>query len=186
MASESVDSGSDLALPSRFFEQPPGIRRRHVDRLVQRTPSGAHGREMIATWYEGGDPKLLTTFSALVERDPDGDVKRAAIQGLARIPDPAARFGLMKGLALPDRRTRYMAAEALGRLRSREAVPMLVSLLDDSYCRVAAAQALVAIRDERALESLRAAAAQAGPWRRRRLRRVVSALETELGYPSAN
>jgi HEAT repeats/PBS lyase HEAT-like repeat len=172
----------DLALPSGFFAEPASVRRRHADRLMGRTPSGVHGRELLATWHESGDPGLLHTFNLLLERDPDEEVKRSAVQGLARIPDPAVASGLLKGLALPDRKARYVATEALGRLRSREALPMLASLLADRYCRSAAAKALVSIRDERALDPLRMAGADASLWRRRRLRRMIAVLEAEVGY----
>lgn len=140
---------------------------------------------MISTWYEGGDLAAIRALNEVVENDSDAYVRRAAVQGLGRMPDPSAIPGLLLGLREPERRTRYLAASALGRQKAREALPDLIRLLDDRYCRAAAAEALVAIRDDRALQPLRAAVAHAPRWRRPRLRRLVIELEAALGHPPA-
>ena len=88
---------------------------------------------------------------------------------------------LLSALTFSDRATKGHAILALGRLQVREAVPALVPMLDDSYGRILAADALVEIADERALEPLTEAAARGSWLRRRRLRERVSALETALG-----
>lgn len=169
-------------LPRDFFSEPRRSRIRHVDKLVARTPGHPKGMEILRTWYQSGDVALIPTLTAVVNLDPDEDVRRSALGGLGRMPDRAAIPGLLPGLRSTDRRSRFLAVSALGRLGARESLPDLVELLGDRYCRTAAAEALVAIRDERALEPLRHAAAQARPWRRRRLRRRVDELEAAVGY----
>ncbi|MEO0079294.1 MAG: HEAT repeat domain-containing protein [candidate division WOR-3 bacterium] len=66
-----------------------------------------------------------------------------------------------KDLKSPDPQARAEAAQRVGRLRDRQAVPRLIQLLDDSVpvVRFEAALALGRIKDRRALEPLAQAAA---------------------------
>ena len=138
-------------------------------------------KEAVLSLYEGGDPAALPALTTVFELDPDKAVKRAAACGLANIPDTAVAPVLLSVLAATDRATRAHAILALGRLQARDAVPALLPLLDDHYARIVAADALVAIGDERALEPLKQAAARGPGWRRRRLRERVRKLEAALG-----
>ncbi len=158
------------------------LRRSVVLALATQTP-GAPGpghRPSVARTL--GDPSVIPALCELVEGDPDRRVRRFAVAGLARMPDTAAIRGLLLGLDADDDVTRYWAVRGLGRLKAREAVPGLVRLLRDRSHRLAAAEALVTIRDERALEPLRDAAKHGSPWTRRRLRRDAQALASSLGY----
>jgi HEAT repeat protein len=155
---------------------------RIIQRLVKRsTVATTTTREFIAAWPEGGDPAVIAALTLVAERDPDVAVKRSAFSGLARIPDPTAIPGLLPGLRSSDRATRAHAIKGLCKLRARAAVPDLVALLDDWYSAVLAARALVAIRDETALEPLRLASGGGWPWRRRQLRRYADELEEAVG-----
>jgi HEAT repeat protein len=177
-----VTKSGRLVLPPDFFERSKKARVRYAMALAQRTPGAKTNMDAIRNWHQGGDPRLIGVLIEIVERDPEVDVQRAAFQGLSRIPDPAAIPGLLPGLRSSDRRSRYFAVCGLGRLRAREAVPGLLPLLHDRYTRAEVAAALVAIRDERALEPLRGAATSGWPRTRRRLRRCIASLESDLGY----
>lgn len=170
-------------LPPDFFAKPTRARRRIVDGLVRRSTVATTGtKEFIRNWSEGGDPAVIPALTTVAERDLDVVVKRSAFCGLARIADQAAIPGLIPGLRSSDRATRAHAVKGLEKLRARAAVPGLVALLGDWYSAVPAGRALVAIRDERALEPLRLAAGRGWPWRRRRMRRCVKDLDSALGY----
>jgi HEAT repeats len=183
MPTDVSDPIDDATLPPDFFAEPRRVRKKAVERLVRRTAVPTHGTmEFIRTSSDGGDPAVVSALTLVVEQDPDVAVKRSAFYGLSRIPDQAAIPGLLPGLRSSDRASRAHAVNGLGRLRARAAVPDLVALLGDWYCAAPAARALLAIRDERALEPLQLAAAQAWPWRRRQLRRCARELESALGY----
>jgi HEAT repeat protein len=176
------DGASAMRLPRDFFTLPARERRELVwgftQRRSHRRPST---REAIAHMHEDGDPAAVGALSTALELDPDTLVKRHAAFGLSCIPDQTVVPALLSALTFPDRATKGHAILALGALHVREAVPALLRMLDDSYGRIPAADALVAIADERALEPLRDAAARGSWLRRRRLRERVSALETALG-----
>ncbi len=121
-----------------------------------------------------------------LEDDPDTLVKRHAAYGLACLPDPAVVPALRGALPLADRATKGHAILALGRLRAREAVPDLVRLLDDRYALMLVADALVEIGDEHALAPLKRAARRGSPFRRRRVRKRVSMLESAVGHPPSS
>jgi HEAT repeat protein len=70
----------------------------------------------------------------------------------------------------------------LGRLQARQAVPALIGLLNERRLRTHVASALLAIRDERALEPLRRAAGRGWPRSRRILAKHAQMLEDRLGY----
>jgi hypothetical protein len=171
------------SLPADFFDQQRRSRRKVVHRLAVRSAAPTTGTvDLIRNWSGGGDPEVIPALTAVVERDPDVAVKRAALSGLARIADGAAIPGLLLGLRSSDRASRTHATKGLAKLCAREAVPDLVELLEDRYSANSAAQALLAIRDERALGPLRLAATHGWPWRRLQMRRSVRAFERALGY----
>lgn len=177
----SEESGASALLPGAFFAESKRTRRKVAAGLARRTASGARGREMIATWYEGGDPALIPALTEMVLRDPDAGVRLSAYQGLARMADASAVPALLEGMRDTDKRNRFHAAGALGRLRAREAVPGLIELLGDPYCGVHAADALVAIRDARGLEPIWQASRRGSFLRRRRLRRCAEDLAEGVG-----
>jgi HEAT repeat protein len=133
-------------------------------------------------FYTSGDPAGARALTDIVLRDPDVRVQRTGLFELSRIPDPVVLPAMLIGLTSSDRACRLHAILALRRLRAREAVPTLIPLLMDRRSRVDVARTLVAIRDERALEPLKAALARSPWWQRHRLRRCVSALAGLLGY----
>ena len=179
---ESADSPGTFALPPDFFTLPPKQRREIVWSLAKaRSNSRDSLAETIQHSNEDGEPAAIGALTVALEADPDRLVKRHAAYGLACIPDEAVAGPLIGALPLPDRATKGHAILALGRRRVREAVPDLVPLLHDRYARMLAANALVAIGDERGLEPLRQAAKTHVPVRRLQLRRRVWALETALG-----
>ena len=78
----------------------------------------------------------------------DEDVVMFALQILARIGDPAAVPGVLPLIRHPQLNIAQSAIEALGRLRSREAVPELLALLGgELWLQLAAIDALGAIGD---------------------------------------
>jgi HEAT repeat protein len=78
----------------------------------------------------------------------DEDVVMFALQILARIGDPAAAPAVLPLIRHPQLNIAQSAIEALGRLRSREAVPELLSLLrGEIWLQLAAIEALGAIGD---------------------------------------
>ena len=179
---EPVGTLSESALPPGFFELTAEERESRTLEMVRAPAQGMALREAIRDWYTNGDPQMVRAFTEIIERDSDVRVRRTAFAGLAHIPDRAAVPGLLRGLQSTDRASRYHAIAGLERLRAREAVPGLLSLLDDRRVRLRVARALVVIRDERALEPLRAAARHGWPRTRARLQAHVHELETSLGY----
>ena len=179
---EAADSQGSFGLPPDFVTLPPKQRREIVWSLAK---ARSNSRDSLAETgqhsNEDGEPAAIEALTVALEADPDRLVKRHAAYGLACIPDEAVAGPLIGALPLPDRATKGHAILALGRLRVREAVPDLVPLLHDRYARMLAANALVAIGDERGLEPLRQAAKTHVPVRRFQLRRRVWALETALG-----
>jgi HEAT repeat protein len=148
--------------------------------MATRTPGNVNPGVLKWTALEG-DPAMIRRLTAVAELDPDEAAKRNAVCGLSRMSDEAATPGLLIGLGTSDRATRRWAITGLEKLRARDAVPELVRLLNDLHLRHVAAAALVAIRDERGLPPLRAAARRGWPLTRRRMRRRVRALEQGLG-----
>jgi hypothetical protein len=171
-----------VELPPDFFKKPADERVRHVNALVRRPCADKTLLETMRNWYTGGNANAVHALTAVVMGDPDVDVRRAALSALGRIPDLVVVPAMLRGLESQDRASRMHAILAFGRLRARESVPSLVALLDDRRSRVEVARTLVAIRDERALDPLRAAASRGWWWQRRRLRDCVTALEAALGY----
>lgn len=183
-APAAPESSASFALPPDFITRTPKQRREVVWALAQvRSRTGDSHAETIRHSGEDGDPGVVPALTVALETDPDKLVKRHAAYGLASVADPAIVPPLRGALALPDRATKGHAILGLGRRRAREVVPDLVALLDDHYASLMAADALVAIGDERGLAALRQAAGRGLPLRRHRLRRRVWALEAVLGQP---
>lgn len=114
----------------------------------------------------------LLAALALVQ---DIDLRRQLLSALGRTRDPRGRAALLEAYAVV--RTRRYAAEALGELGDRAAVPFLVERLGDepyTSVRAAVARALGQLRDRRALGSLRAA------WARERETQVLAAVAGAL------
>jgi HEAT repeat protein len=85
----------------------------------------------------------------------DEDVVMFALQILARIGDPAAAPSVLPLIRHPQLNIAQSAIEALGRLRSREAVPELLTLLrGELWLQLAAIDALGAIGDPAAVGPL--------------------------------
>lgn len=171
-------------LPPDFPTLTPPDRREIVNDLARPRSARASTRERIVHTFEDGDRDHQPALTLVLELDPDRLVKRSAAFGLACIPDRVVVPGLRFALSLPDRATRGHAILALGRLRAREAVPDLAQLLDDSYGRMPAADALVAIGDESALPYMRRAAFQGSLLHRRRLHKRLRLLEARVGSHS--
>ena len=75
-------------------------------------------------------------IKALNDKDIDGFTYRCAIKALIAIGDPQAASALIRGLKDDDTEVRIKAAIALGRWKSREAVPALITALKDSSSAV--------------------------------------------------
>jgi HEAT repeat protein len=169
-------------LPPDYIDKPPEERLRLVRSLANRRKGSPTLLNAVKTTFSGGDPNVVNALTTVLEIDDDVSVRRAALHGLTRSEDAAAVPGLLGGLAFDDYACRFHAIHGLQQLRAREAVPGLIVLLDDRRLRKKAAEALVAIRDERGLEPLRAAARHGSPRSRRKLAEAVKQLEAALGF----
>lgn len=177
----STNQDHSTTLPSDFFSRPKEARIKYVFALTT-SWSGKTRRETVINWYTAGDPAAVHLLTAVVMDDPDAEVQRWALNALSRIPDRAVIPAMLRGLESPDRVNRMHAILTLRRLRAREGVPRLIALLDDRRARVTVAETLVSIRDERALQPLKAASSRGWWWQRRRLRKCAAELQGSLGY----
>ena len=150
--------------------------------LASRTPGVTGWIGPLKYWSLEGDPAVIPALTKLAASDQDPRIRRRAISGLARMLDTSAVPALLLGLDADDRATRVWAIHGLRKLKARDAVPGLLRLLGDRRHRFDAAEALVGIRDERALGPLRKASRHGSPRTRRRLGRHAAALATALGY----
>lgn len=118
---------------------------------------------------EGGDALLRNAALAALERQgpyartaveravasPDNDLAMFSCQVLGSIGGASSVAPLLAALQQSEVNLLQAAAEALGRLRRREAVPALVALLErEPWLQLAAADALGAIGDPDAAEPL--------------------------------
>ncbi len=88
-------------------------------------------------------------------RSPDAELVMFALQILARIGDPKATAGILPLLGHTDPNVAQSAVEALGRLRSADAVPALLELLRGNlWLQLAAVTALGEVGDAAAVEPL--------------------------------
>jgi beta-lactamase regulating signal transducer with metallopeptidase domain len=92
-------------------------------------------------------------------KDSDADVRKSAMQALARFRVPAAYDAFVMGLKDSDAEVRQQAAFALSQLRDARATDPLIGALKDSdgEVRQQAAFALSQLRDPRAVPALTAA-----------------------------
>jgi HEAT repeat protein len=129
------------------------------------------------------DPRFFDVFCEFARSDPDPTVRRMAFMGLAFSDDDAAIPILLSALDDSDEAVRGWAVIGLGNLRSREAVDRLIPMICP-YRRstVTVVDALVKMRNERAIQPLRdAASATRLPWRRRRLNNAADKLARSVG-----
>jgi HEAT repeat protein len=128
------------------------------------------------------DPRAIPALTTVAEEDPLVSIRRTALSALRRTRDPAAIPALLNALKSDDPASRAQGIKGLEALKAREAVPALVALLDSKKDRTHAAEALVAIRDERALEPIRDAANRGWPRSRRILRAHAADLAKSVGH----
>jgi HEAT repeat protein len=115
-----------------------------------------------------GDKRAVGPIVALLERD---EVDRAlAMAILARLESRDSEGALQAGLDEADPLVRAKAAEGLGAIKTRSAVPRLTEMLESEiwWERLAAARALARIADPDSAGDLkRVRARERRPWRRR-------------------
>lgn len=88
-------------------------------------------------------------------RSPDAELVMFALQVLARIGEPTSTAGIRPLLRHPDPNVAQAAIETLGRLRTADAVPALLELLDgELWLQLAAVTALGEIGDPAAVGPL--------------------------------
>jgi HEAT repeat protein/beta-lactamase regulating signal transducer with metallopeptidase domain len=106
-------------------------------------------------------PVSPAVVQALTEalKDSDADVRKSAMQALARFRVPAAYDAFVAGLKDSDAEVRQQAAFALSQLRDSRATDALIGALKDSdgEVRQQAAFALSQLRDPRAVPALTSA-----------------------------
>ena len=114
-----------------------------------------------AVWGREGDRQRDTTsiaVPALISalKDPDVQVRRAAVQSLANHDDPRAVPALIAALKDDDAEVRTGAAEALGQLEDERASPGLVGALSDKHkdVRRAALSALQSLPGQVPVEAI--------------------------------
>lgn len=178
-----------IKLPADFFRRSEADRRRWIYGLRGPEPHGLSGRRRLLWIMDmARDPRAIGALTEIMERDPDVGVQRAALLALRGTRDRAAIPGLLLGLRSADPACRVHGIMGLEELKAREGVDDLISLLENTQrkdfveMRVCAARALVAIRDERALEPLRAASKRGWPRSRRTLGTLADELAAALGY----
>jgi HEAT repeats len=167
-------------LPADYSELPKRKRHDYIMGLVIRALPGRGALD--GTNNDPGDPSFVGAFLSVLRVEPDTANRRLAVYALSRLPDEAIMEPLLEAAGSTDTATKVHAIKGLARLRARAAVPRLIELLADRSVRLQAAQALVTIRDERALEPLCSARDASNLRERKRFRRLVRALETGLGY----
>jgi HEAT repeat protein len=130
-----------------------------TDKETRTIPDGSYDvyevREAAAIALgEIGDPRaiqpLIRAFSLYYE------LRAKAVKALASIGTPAVE-PLRSTLKDSDWKMREGAVDALGELRDKGAVDMLIALLDDDEIRYSSAKALGKIGDKRAIDPLHAA-----------------------------
>jgi HEAT repeat protein len=149
--------------------------------LATRTPGVSRPVSALELQRTDGDPAVIPTLSRLVARESNPRIRRIAMMGLARTSSQDAIPALLSGLDVDDDATRVWAARGLGKLKAREGLPGLIPLLENRRLRHEAAQALLAIRDTRAVQPMRQAARHGMPWTRSRLRRQALQLAKAVG-----
>jgi HEAT repeat protein len=118
-----------------------------------------NGREAAAEALgELGDKRAMPALIQALKEDWGWWVRESAAKALSKLGDPG-RLALIQALKDEDENVRKAAAEALGELGDRRAVPALIQALkdEDGSVRGAAAWALGKLGDRRAVPALRQA-----------------------------
>ncbi|MER3424901.1 MAG: hypothetical protein C4293_18455, partial [Nitrospiraceae bacterium] len=111
-------------------------------------------RNMAIEVIEQVIPDVLDVVLPILA-SPDANVRKMIIDALGKQTDHRVAQPLLRGLKDPNANVRASAAEALGHLGAREAVPELITLLhDDEWVAFSALTALAQIGDASALPSL--------------------------------
>ena len=178
-------------------DEDPGVRRAAVAALSAR--GGFRVVEPLVGALEDLDPDVRATAATAVYRrlmtDPDTEARRATAAALGRIRDVGAVEPLVKGMMDADETVRVAAIKSLQAIGDVQAIVPLTILLAHEQVRHkstgrsspaverAASQALDALCDEKAIESLQSALSHDDADVReiavRRLARIGSPLVTE-------
>ena len=125
-----------------------------VQRLLGLLRDTTEVRNMAIEVIEQVLPENLETVVSSLH-SPDPHVRKFVVDMFVKRCDPRAMSSLTALLSDPDPNVRASAAEAVGRLRARTAVPALVNLLhDEEWVVFSVIEALAAIGDPSALEPL--------------------------------
>jgi HEAT repeat protein len=159
------DAAREPAILHALEDESPAVRERAI-RLAARYVEPAVLGAMVADGVDAvrrnaalaalecQGPYALPHLQAMLSL-ADDDVVMFALQILARIGDPAAAPAVLPLIHHPQLNIAQSAIEALGRLRSREAVPELLALLrGELWLQLAAIDALGAIGDSTAVGPL--------------------------------
>ena len=159
-------------------QQNPLVRRRIVHAMAHMKPGGGW-----ITLKPVIDDRFFATICELAKADPDVDVRRAAVMALAFSDDEAVIPILLSALRAADEPTQGWGIYGLGNLCAKEGVEPLIGLLRPYRKGTSmVVDALVKIRNERAIQPLREAACATWlPWRRRRLEKAADKLARSVG-----
>jgi HEAT repeat protein/beta-lactamase regulating signal transducer with metallopeptidase domain len=94
--------------------------------------AGGSDREKAA---RPADPRIVGALSEAI-KDPDAQVRQAALQAIARLRDPATFNVLATALRDKEPEVRQQAAHALGQLGDRRALEALAAAIDDTDAEV--------------------------------------------------
>lgn len=155
----------EVAILAALEDEAPAVRERAI-RLAARyiepqvlgelmaDEVNATRRNSAITALERQGPYALSHLEGML-RQYQVDVVIFALQTLARIGDPSVSASVLPFARHPDLNVAQAAIETLGSLRSVEAVPVLIELLDAKlWLQLAAIEALGHIGDARAVEPL--------------------------------
>jgi HEAT repeat protein len=152
------DAAREPAILRALEDESPAVRERAIRLAARYVEPGVLGamvadgadavrRNAALAALECQGPYALPHLQAMLSL-ADEDVVMFALQILARIGDPAAASAVLPLIRHPQLNIAQSAIEALGRLRSREAVPELLTLLGgEIWLQLAAIDALGAIGD---------------------------------------
>jgi len=146
-------AGREQAILAALEDEAPAVRDRAI-RLATRyiepevlgelvaDEANATRRNAAITALERQGPYAIRYLESMLTR-VEGDVVMFALQMLARIGDPSVVPSVMPLARHPEPNIAQSAVEALGQLRSAEAVPVLLELLQrDLWLQLAAIDAL--------------------------------------------
>src|SRR5574341_915229 len=127
-----------------------GVVRRLVGLLREPPAVRNMAAEIISRVVPAGWDSLLEAL-----RSPDPDVRKFVIDAFGKHENPRLIRPILPHLDDPNPNVRAAAAETLGHLRAREAVPRLIRLLtDEQWVRFSAVTALAELGDSAALAPL--------------------------------